>query len=440
MNRYVENRYLKNQVVLRLPRPAEFHALALWSLFFVFCILFLGCTTNDAPDLPEQAAPFVANMHQAFEGNDFKAALAFADSAASYAPDYPEINYVRGQIYTAMRRYADAEAAFSSALASSPDLPGAWYQRGHNAFMQRKYREALSYYEQERELVASSSDTKPAATPTETGLPAITAQIGRTYALLGNPDSAKIYYEQAIEADSLLPVAHAWMSELYENAGQLNDALRHALAALQANPNEVEYGYRVGLMLFQLGRAEEALPYFNTVVQFWPAHEGAVFNLGRTLQVLGREEEGQRFIDRIPEIRALHQQAMLAEQQVETYPDNPDHWIELGGYMMQMGYRDRAESALSAAVALKPDELSLLSDLANIAFSRGDTTTAIARYRTLLNRDPQFSSGWLNLGVMYAMMGKTEEARNAWQTVLRLDPEDADARRYLQQLDQQAGQ
>lgn len=416
MNRYILNRY--TTVVL-------------------LCLLLVaGCTSNEKGELPAAAAPFVADMHRAFDANDYKSALTYADSAARYVPDYPDVNFVRGQIYTAMRQYEQAEQAFARTLQADPALRGAWYQRGHNAFMQRKYREALSYYENERALLTALPETATEAT----GVPAITAQIGRTYALLGVADSARIYYELAIQADSLLPVAHAWLSELHEDQGRLNDALRHARTALEANPQEVEYGYRVGLMLFQLGRAEEALPYFNTVVQFWPAHEGAVFNLGRTLQVLGRVEEGQAMIDRIPEIREMHQQAMLAEQQVETAPDNPDHWIKLAGYMMQMGYRERAEAALSTAIALKPGELSLLSDLANLAFARGDTTTAIARYQALLNQDPSFTAGWLNLGVMYAMMGKTDEARTAWQTVLRHDPEDEDAQNYLQQLDQQASQ
>ncbi len=200
---------------------------------------------------------------------------------------------------------------------------------------------------------------------------------------------------------------------------------------------EIEYGYRVGSLLFHLGRAGEAIPYLATVAQRWPGHEGAAFNLGRALQVEGRMEEAQVYLDRVEEIRALQNKAMLAERGVETYPDDPERWVELANYMMQMGHYDRAESALNSAHALKPGDLSLQSDLANLAFARGDTATAVYRYRAMLAQDSTFADGWLNLGVMYAMTGDREAARKAWQAALRHNPNDADARRYLEQLNDQ---
>ena len=40
------------------------------------------------------------------------------------------------------------------------------------------------------------------------------------------------------------------------------------------------------------------------------------------------------------------------------------------------------------------------------------------------------------MGVVYAMIGDREEARNAWNQVLEYKPDDPDARAYLDQLSQ----
>ena len=402
----------------------------------IFCTaLIAGCQEKAEISLAPAAVPFVEAMQQAYEQGDWNAALTHADSASRYAPAYPEIGYTKGRILTSMRKFEEAEDVYSAALASGAEYAGLWYERGHNAFLQRKYREALDYYSAEKQLL-EAWDRSAGDLENDEALPTITAQIGRTYALLGVPDSAQMAYEQALDSDSALAIAHAWYSELLDDQGNVEEALVHARVALEENPLEIEYGYRVGRLLFEMGRAEEAIPYLSRVAQFWPAHEGAALNLGRALQVTGRIQEGQAFIDRVEEIQVLQQQAMMAERAVEMFPDQPARWIELAGYMMQMGYQDRAETALNAALSLKPGDLTLQSDLANLAFARGDTTSAVARYQTLLDQDPTFAAGWLNLGVMYAMIGNKEAAREAWQTVLKHNPDDTDARTFLNQLDQ----
>lgn len=389
----------------------------------------MSCDSKQKAD-PEAEA-LVNAMHVAFDRGDLGRTLVLTDSAETIAPDLPEISYMRGRVLAAMRQYPAADSAFEATLALDEAFPGAAYQRGHSAFLQRKYREALKYYSNEQALLEAGRGAA-----TEEALPTIIAQIGRTYAMLGVPDSARTAYEKALRADSSLAVAHGWLSEILETEGDDAGALNHALKALKANPMEIEYGYRVGALLFQMGRASEAIPYLSTVVQRWPGHEGAAFNLGRALQVEGQMEEGMAQLERVEQIRALQNQAMVAERGVETYPNDPQRWIELAGFMMQMGHFDRAETAFNAAKALKPADLTLQSDLANLAFARGDTATAVYRYQSMLRQDSTFTDGWLNLGVMYAMTGDRDAARMAWKTVLRHNPEDAQARQYLEQLNQ----
>lgn len=266
-------------------------------------------------------------------------------------------------------------------------------------------------------------------------MPAITAQIGRTYALLGVQDSARVAYEEALALDSTYAVAHAWLSELYENQGQVAQALHHAQRALEGNPQEVGYAYQVGSLLFQTGRVEEAALLLSAVVQQWPGHEGAAYNLGRALMAMGREEDGQALLDRAEEMQRLQEQALLAQRAVEMHPNDPKRWIHLAGMMLRSGYYDKAEEALTVALAQKPNDLTLRNDLANLALVRGDTTLAVHRFQALLRRDSTFADAWLNLGIIYAMTGQPQEARRAWEQVLQYKPDDPDAKAYLARLE-----
>lgn len=409
------------------------------TLIGMLLIATAGCSresgrTSDEAD--PRAAEIVERMQAAYDRGDWSTALALTDSAEEIDPRLPDAPFTRGLIYTKLKRYDDARMAYERALEVEPSFRRAWYNIGHNAFLQRKYQEALLYYEKERELIRNAAQREQAdRSQRGQALPAITAQIGRTYALLGVPDSARTAYHQALSLDSTYAVAHAWLSELYEGRGELEQALHHAQRALEGNPQEVAYAYRVGFLLFQTGRIEEAALLLSAVVQQWPGHEGATYNLGRALKALGREEEGQALLDRVEEVQQLQEQAMLAQRAVELHPDDPKRWINLARLMLQSGYYDNAEEALTAALAHRPDDLSLRHDLANVALVRGDTSLAVERFESLLRRDSTFADAWLNLGIIHAIRGRRSEARAAWERVLRYNPNDPDATSYLASLE-----
>ncbi len=415
-----------------------------WCLLGALCIGMLGVLgCRNGPARPPgaddpQVAELVQRMQAAYDQGDWGTVLALADSVEARAPGGPDAPFMRGLVLTRLKRYDAARAAYEQALERDPSYRKAWYNLGHNAFLQRQYRQALVAYRNERALIERAARARPA--PGEEvdpqALPAVLAQIGRTYALLGVQDSARMAYEDALALDSTYAVAHAWLAELLEDQGHLEQALHHAQRALEAHPEEVEYAYRVGFLLFQAGRVQEAALLLSAVVQRWPGHEGATYNLGRALMALGREQEGQALLDRVETIQRLQEQALMAQRAVEVHPDDPERWLELARMMLRSGYYDRAEEAFTAALALKPDDLALHNDLANLALVRGDTALALQRFQTLLRRDSTFADAWLNLGIIYAMTGQPRQARRAWEHVLKYRPDDPDAAAYLARLPQ----
>lgn len=399
-------------------------------------LLMLGCSKSAVQkDLDPDAAALISRVQAAYDRGDWNTALVLADSAERRSFAVPDLYFTRGLILTKMRRFDAAQRAFERVLALDPEYRKAWYNLGHNAFLQRQYREALRYYEQERALITKVGRRADSGGQDRLALSAIAAQIGRTYALLGKRDSAEVAYQEALALDGTYPVAHAWLSELYEEQGHIEQALEHARKAFEGNPNETEYAYRLGALLFQSGQVAASVPLLSSVVQRWPGHEGATYNLGRALIAAGHEKEGQALLDRIDEIQRLQEEAGIAQRAVEVFPDDPQRWITLAGLMLRSGYYDKAEEAFRAALARKPNDLSLRNDLANLAIVRGDTALALQRFQELVRDDSTFADGWLNLGIIYAMTGQSQAARAAWQQVLRYKPDDPDVKAYLARLD-----
>jgi tetratricopeptide (TPR) repeat protein len=411
--------------------------------FFVVVLAAIaagGCASREAGPVPEplsaEAGALLERAQQALDHGAFGYALALLDSVSVRAPAAPDVAFTRGLVLTKLRRFEEAENSFRSALELDPEYGGAWYHRGHVAFLQEQFRSALAHYRQEQRLLEKRASRRQSATAVDQfqeALPVVHLQIGRTLEQLGAADSARVAYETALALDSTVAAAHGWLSALYEARGDAGRSVEHAHKALELEPTNLEYAYRVGTLFLQQGELDEAASFLAAVVKHVPGHEGATYNLGRALMALGLEEEGQRYLDRVEIVHQLKNEVMRAEQAVGRYPAEPDRWIELARLMVQAGYLDKAAEAFSVALYLRPGDLSVQNDLANVSLAAGDTTGALYGFRSIVAQDSTFADGWFNLGVVYAMTGRMNSARAAWKEALRYEPGHREAKQYLQE-------
>lgn len=379
------------------------------------------------PELPPPAQVYLARLQQALATQSYALVWALADSIAQYAPEWPDVHFARGLVYMQQRRHEEAEAAFRRVLAVQPDYAGAWFNLGQNAALARKYREALHYYRQELAL-ARKVTVDPRA------LAAIYAQMGRAYERLAQDDSARSAYAQALTIDSTFAEAHDGLRQVLERQGRYAEALKHAQKALLQHPEHIAYRYHVGALLVQLGRFAEARPLLEEVARRWPGHDGAAYNLGRALIGLGQTAEGQRYLQKADSLQRVTETLLLAQRRVELSPRDPEAWSNYARQLMQVGYLEEAYRALQTALSLAPGNLALLSNLAQLYLAMGDTASALAGMERIVKADTTFAEGWFNLGVLYAMTGRREAARQAWQRTLQLNPSHTLAQTYLRQL------
>ncbi len=138
----------------------------------------------------------------------------------------------------------------------------------------------------------------------------------------GHTDSAIALYQESLEHDLGLVMAHTYLASIYEEAGRPADALLERRRAVEANSDDPAALFDLGVSLFNTGRLGEALnPLFRAIAlnaRFSPPY----YVLGRIGEDLKQPEEAgdqyRRFLALAP-LRLMDLRTD-AQQRLEKLP------------------------------------------------------------------------------------------------------------------------
>ena len=165
--------------------------------------------------------------------------------------------------------------------------------------------------------------------------------------------------------------------------------------------------HELGKALFELGRVEESLPYYQTAIRLQPLAPEPRHNLGLALAALGRRAEAM----------AQYAEALRLE------PDYADAHNNLGIVLLAESRLDEAEEQFSAALQARPDYAKGFSNLANVLLEQGRPADAIAPAREAVRLDPAYAAARYNLGNALAETGQWPAAAAEYEAALRLQPD-----------------
>jgi tetratricopeptide (TPR) repeat protein len=200
---------------------------------------------------------------------------------------------------------------------------------------------------------------------------------------------------------------------------------RHAEAcdafgrAARIQPKNPEILNGLGSALRRTGRAADAEAAYRRAIAVRPAYAEAHFNLGNLLAE----------IDRLDEAAAAYRRA------VGIRPDYIAALIALGGVLVRTENWKRAEETYRLALAKAPNAAKAHLGLAH-AIDRGGKPSAdgldhLAAARRLAPEDTEIACAH---GLALVQAGRSEEAYDAFQNAVALDPRRVDARVNLANL------
>jgi predicted Zn-dependent protease len=120
----------------------------------------------------------------------------------------------------------------------------------------------------------------------------------------GHSDSAIALYQESLEHDLGLAMAHTYLASLYEHAGRADDALLERRRAVEVSSDDPAALFDLAISLFNSGHVGEALDYLYRAVGANPRYSPPYYLLGRIGEALKQPDEARaqyaRFLARAP--------------------------------------------------------------------------------------------------------------------------------------------
>jgi tetratricopeptide (TPR) repeat protein len=200
------------------------------------------------------------------------------------------------------------------------------------------------------------------------------------------------------------------------------EAIRQALFAhaLELDAEELEVERWAAQAATDAQRWDEATRRWERVLSEQPEDVEALVRLGDALQRSGRQARAWDIYRRA---------GALA-------PEDSSVFRAWGNSLVRANELDLAAEQYAVAVKLAPEMAEVRNNLAAIDIQRGQGERALADLRNLLEEQPNFAPGWLNLAIaLQSTGGDTASQISALETYLKLDgSRDAEAERWILEL------
>jgi len=193
--------------------------------------------------------------------------------------------------------------------------------------------------------------------------------------------------------------------------GRADEAIAYYQQALQTNPNYAETQFCLANTLLQKGKVDEAIHHFMYALRINPDYAQAHNGLGSALLRKGKVEEA-----------AGHFQKAL-----QINPDYAQAHYNLGTILLKKGRVDDAIAHYQHALQNNPDYAQAHYNLGNILLEKGRVDEAITHYQHALQNNPDYAEAHVNLGNILLQKGRMDEATAHYQHALQIDPDCAPA-------------
>jgi tetratricopeptide (TPR) repeat protein len=241
---------------------------------------------------------------------------------------------------------------------------------------------------------------------------------------LGKKAEAVTQFRRALELRPEFATAHNNLGIVLRELGQFDEALEHFRRAVELEPMFAPARTNLGQMLLDRGQAEEALPHCEEAVRLQPNMAALHHNLGNAL----------RAMERYVEARSSYLEALRLE------PDLAPAQAHLGLTLLRDGQINDALPWLKRAVELDPANANFEEFLAELYVEREDPGEAIPHFERALSLSEDERPGiHLSLGWALQDEGRHAEAREHYETALRIQPDSAAAQLNIGGLSEEQG-
>lgn len=242
---------------------------------------------------------------------------------------------------------------------------------------------------------------------------------GRIAQIDSNYIRAESCYTQSLALNDTL--AEVWVSLAFTRLF-MGDTIRASAtldSALTACPDDtLRILFFTGMFNSQILRYNDAIGFFDRVLQSDPRNINALFNLGSACERQGRFEDAEKAFQRLLNID----------------PDYPQALNYLGFMWADKGINlNQAEKMIAKALKADPENGAYLDSYAWVMYRKGKFKEALKYQEKAMQFSVEDAVLFDHMGDIKAALKNKEEAREYWRRALELDPSNDTIKRKLTQ-------
>ena len=287
-------------------------------------------------------------------------AIAASDRALSLDPDQAQVHICLGIIYHGTGKLERAIEEFDLAVELRPASDDAFRWLGRCYTRKGETERAIGCFEKAIELRPGYWDNYN--------------KLGECYYTFGRYREAAEQFRRIIEIQPDNFQGYSNLGSMYYLLGLYEHAAAMYRRAIEINPNEDSHT-NLGTTYFYLGQYEAAIEAYTAAVGLNPRNDILHCNLGDAYQRVGRKQEAEA---------QFKSASNLLKEYLTTNPDDAESLSHLAICEAKLQNKQEAQARMEHAVALEPNNTTLMYEQAVVYALTGEVKKAIECLDTAL--------------------------------------------------------
>ena len=232
-------------------------------------------------------------------------------------------------------------------------------------------------------------------------------------------DEALEAFEQSIRNGDSSGAVYYNVGLIYLNKGSFDDARGNLEKAVELDPANADAWNNLGVVYGQQGDYSRAQSDFQKAMDLQPGHLLAIQNMVKLYRYQGRDKDAQA----------------LLEDAIAKDPTQAELHQGLAMLFVEMKDLGHAKSQFEKATQLEPRNVEMLNGLGVVLMESGEFDQAMQRFEMCRQLAPDYDRPYLNMAMLYVDAGHPEKAHDLLSEYLARQPDNAEIRQALQEVD-----
>ena len=275
---------------------------------------------------------------------------------------------------------------------------------------------------------------------------------GFIYDNQGNLTQALSDYNKVIQLNPSLAEIYNNRGFIYYRQGNLTQALSDYNKAIQLNPSLAETYNNRGLIYYKKRDLNKAFLDYNKAIRLDPNLADAYNNRGLAYQNQGNLNQAISDYNKAIQLKphnyvnskAYYNRGLAYQNQgnpnqaisdytkaIEIEPNFAQAYSNLATIYQAIGRNEEAIVLYNRAIALNPHLVETYYNLGNAYRAAGKHEEAIALYKRAITLNPDYVDTYNNLGAVYTAMDRKEEAISSFKKAIEIDQNCVEAYKNL---------